>query len=289
MLDRTSSVVAVRLVAGTAIVALAVAACGGSSSPAPVGSAAAATPAPTAPPTAAPPTAGGGGTVSNACAAATAVAAAMKNVDHYVATAKVIAAIPNSSAGDLSMDITLKYQKPDRMEVSSGMGAASLFSSITIGKDSWLSMLGSDTWTKADSTASTSDAEAFGSAFDATGLTPLTEIPANVDLPGSSPCVIGYSMKAPAVTGDSGGDPLGALSSASAFVVRVDTSTGLPQSMGFVIDQSKAQPGTPLSMVFVFDYQTPVDIQPPAKVAEPGSAGFPLPSGLVLPSGMTLP
>ncbi len=286
MFNRTRSLVAVRLVAGAAIVALAVAACGGSASPSPAGTTA---PAPTAPPTAAPSTAGGG-TISNACADAATIAAAMKNVDHYVATAKVIAAIPNSSAGDLSMDITLEYQKPDRVEVSSGMGGgASLFSSITIGKDSWISMLGSDTWTKADSTTSTSDAEAFGSAFDATGLTPLTEIPANVDLPGSSTCVIGYSMKAPAVTGGSGGDPLGALSGASAFVVRVDTSTNLPQSMGFVIDQSKAQPGTPLSMVFVFDYETPVDIQPPAKVAAPGSAGFPLPSGLVLPSGMTLP
>ena len=71
--------------------------------------------------------------------------------------------------------------------------------------------------------------------------------------------------------------------------MRVDTSTGRPQSMGFVIDPAKATAGAPTSIVFVFDYDTPVDISAldPSKVGT--GSGFPLPSGFALPSGLTLP
>ncbi len=62
--------------------------------------------------------------------------------------------------------------------------------------------------------------------------------------------------------------------------------------MGFVIDTTTAGAGAPTSMVFTFDYQTPVDIQAPdpSKVTEGGALdGFPFPSGMEIPSGLTLP
>jgi hypothetical protein len=301
MPDRTSSLVTARLVAGAAIVALAVAACGGSSSTpaassAPGSSGAASqapadTPAPTTPPTTGP-AASAGGSTDNACADPAAMAAAMKNVDHYVATAKVTTALPGSSTGDLSMDITMKFQKPDKVEMSTGMGGGlNFFSSITIGEESWVSMFGSDTWTKADSTTSTSNTDLFGSSFDASGLEPLDELPPTLVLPGTSSCVVGYSMKMPEVPGDDAANPLAALNGAAAFVARVDTGTKLPQSMGFVISPTEAQAGSPTSMVFVFDYETPVDIQPPdpSKVSDSPEGVFPFPSGLDIPSGLTLP
>jgi hypothetical protein len=294
MPDRTSSLVTARLVAGAAIVALAVAACGGSSSTPAASSAPQApadTPAPTTPPTAEP-AASAGGSTDNACADPAAMAEALKNVDHYIATAKVTTALPGSSTGDLSMDITMKFQKPDKVEMSTGMGGGlNLFSSITIGKESWISMFGSDTWTKADPTSSSSNTDLFGSSFDASGLEPLDEIPPTLVLPGSSSCVVGYTMKMPEVSGDQADNPLAALNGAAAFVVRVDTGTKLPQSMGFVISPNEAQAGSPTSMVFVFDYETPVDIQPPdpSKVSDSPEGAFPFPSGLDLPSGLTLP
>ena len=285
MPHRTSSLAKIRLVAGAAIVALAVAACGGSSAT-PV-----ATPAPTTPPTAEP-AASAGGSTNNACAAPAAMAAALKNVDHYIATATVTTALPGSSTADLSMEIALKFQKPDRIEMSSGMGGGlNLFSSISIGAESWISMFGSDTWTKSDSTTSTSDADLFGSSFDASGLEPLDELPPTLVLPGSSSCVVGYTLKMPEVSGDATTNPLAALNGAAAFVARVDTGTNLPQSMGFVLTPAASDAGAPTSMVFVFDYQTPVDIQAPdpSKVSASPEGLFPFPSGLELPSGITLP
>ncbi len=303
MLDRTRPLVAVRLVAGAAVVALAVAACGGSSSSpaasaAPGASAVASeapaggttAPAPTTPPTEAP-VASAGGSTNNACADPAAMAEAMKNVDHYVATAKVTTALPGSSAADLSMDLTLKFQKPDRVEMSSGMGGGmTLFRSIAIGKDSWISMFGSDTWTKSDAQGSGDNPDLFGSSLDTSGLQPLDEIPPALELPGSSSCVVGYSLQMPEVAGDST-NPLAELNGAAAFVARVDTATGLPQSMAFVLTPNADNPGAPTSMVFVFDYQTPVDIQAPdpSKVSDSPEGLFPLPSGIELPSGVTLP
>ena len=301
MPDRTSSLVTARLVAGSAIVALAVAACGGSSSTPAASSAPGAsgvasqapadTPAPTTPPTAQP-AASAGGSTDNSCADPAAMAEAMKNVDHYIATATVTTALPGSSTSDVSMDITMKFQKPDKVEMSTGMGGGlSLFSSITIGEESWVSMFGSDTWTKSDSTAAGTDTDIFGSTFDASGLKPLAEIPSTLELPGSSSCVIGYEIQTPAGTTGDENDPLSALSGAASFVVRVDTGTNLPQSMGFVIDPETSRTGVPASMVFVFDYETPVDIQPPdpSKVSDSPEGMFPFPSGLDIPSGLTLP
>jgi hypothetical protein len=301
MSDRSRSLSTARLLVGAAVVTLAVAACGGSSttpaaSTAPGASAAgsqapAETPAPTTPPTAVP-SASAGGSTNNACADPAAMAEAMKNVDHYIATATVTTALPGSSTADLSMDITMKFQKPDRVEMSSGMGAGlNLFSSITIGKDSWISMFGSDTWSKSDSTTSTSSADLFGSSFDASGLEPLDEIPPTLVLPGTSTCVVGYTMKMPEVAADDAANPLAALNGAAAFVVRVDPSTNLPESMGFVLTPDANEAGAPTSMVFVFDYATPVDIQAPdpSKVSDSPAGMFALPSGLDLPSGLTLP
>lgn len=301
MSDRTRSLAAARLLAGGAVVALAVAACGGSSSTpaasgAPGASAAAsqetaATPAPTTPPTQAP-AASAGGSTNNACADPAAMAAAMKNADHYIATATVTTALPGSSTADLSMDITLKFQKPDRMEMSSGMGGGlNLFSSITIGEESWLSMFGSDTWTKADATTTSTDPDLFGSSLDMSGLEPLDELPATLVLPGDSACVVGYSMTVPEIATGDDTNPLAALNGAGAFVARVDPATNLPQSMGFVLTPDANEAGGPTSMVFVFDYQTPVDIQPPdpSKVTDSPEGLFPFPSGLDLPSGITLP
>lgn len=301
MSDRTRALAATRLLAGTAVVALAVAACGGSSSTpaastAPGASAAASqdaavTPAPTAPPTEAP-AASAGGSTNNACADPAAMAAAMKNADHYVATAKVSTALPGSSTADLSMDIALKFQKPDRMEMSAGMGAGlTLFSSISIGDESWISMFGSDTWTKADSTTTSADPDLFGSSLDASGLEPLAELPPTLVLPGDSACLVGYSMKMPEVATGDDTNPLSALNGAGAFVARVDPSTNLPQSMGFILTPDAADAGAPTSMVFVFDYETPVDIQAPdpSKVTDSPEGLFPFPSGLDLPSGITLP
>jgi hypothetical protein len=306
MLDRTRSLVAVRLVAGAAIVALAVAACGGSSStPSPAGSAAAptqaapaVTPAPTAPPQEEPSESagagGGGGTSAGGCADMAAVSAALKNVDHYVATATIAVPLPGASAeSGMGMDMVMKFQKPDSYEISTGIGGGVLFAMKKVGQDSWLQMFGADTWTKADpSTSSTESDPNFFANLQGEGLEPLAQIPAGLDLPGSSSCVVGYSVKAPAVTGSGdASDPLSTLSSATAVAVRVDTSTNLPQSMGVLIDTSVASAGTPSAIVFAFDYQTPVDIQPPdpSKVTEGGLGGFPFPSGMELPSGLTLP
>ena len=295
MSDRSRSLSTARLLVGAAVVTLAVAACGGSSTtPAastapgasPAGSQAPAeTPAPTTPPTAQP-SASAGGSTNNACADPAAMAEAMKNVDHYIATAEVTTALPGSSTADLSMDITMKFQKPDRMEMSSGMGAGlNLFSSITIGEDSWISMFGSDTWSKADSTTSTSSADLFGSSFDASGLEPLDELPPTLVLPGTSSCVVGYSMKMPEVAAGDAANPLAALNGAAAFVARVDPATNLPESMGFVLTPEANDAGAPTSMVFVFDYSTPVDIQAPdpSKVSDSPAGMFDLPSGLTLP------
>jgi hypothetical protein len=190
------------------------------------------------------------------------------------------------------MDITMKFQKPDRMEMSSGMGAGlNLFSSITIGKDSWISMFGSDTWAKSDATETGDSPDLFGSSLDTSGLEPLDELPPTLVLPGTSACVVGYSMKVPDVASGDGANPLAALNGAAAFVARVDPSTNLPQSMGFVLTPDANEAGGPTSMVFVFDYATPVDIQPPdpSKVSDSPAGMFALPSGLDLPSGLTLP
>ena len=309
MLDRTRSLVAVRLIAGAAIVALAVAACGGSSAtPTPAGSAAAptqaagaATPAPTQPPQehasepaeSAEAGESGGGTAGG-CADMAAVATAMKNVDHYVATAKIGVAMPGASAdAGLSMDMVMKFQKPDRYEISTGLGGGVLFAMKQVGKESWLQMFGADTWTKSDASSGSAEADPnlLGNLQSA-GLEPLAQIPAELDLPGSSSCVVGYTMKLPTGAAGDSSNPLSSLSSASAIALRVDTATGLPESMGFLIDTATAGAGAPTSMVFVFDYQTPVDIQAPdpSLVTEGGSLdGFPLPSGMELPSGLTLP
>jgi hypothetical protein len=215
-------------------------------------------------------------------------------VDHYVATAKIGVALPGASADSgLSMDMEMKFQKPDRFEITSGIGGGVLFAMRKVGEESWLQMFGADTWTKADASTGSaeSDPNILGS-LDSEGLEPLAQIPADLDLPGSSSCVVGYTVKIPdAVAGDSG-NPLSSLSSATAFAVRVDNATNLPESMGFVIDASKAGEGAPTSMVFTFDYQTPVDIQAPdpSKVTEGGALdGFPYPSGMELPSGLDLP
>jgi hypothetical protein len=304
MFDRTRSLPAIRLVAGAAVVALAVAACGGSSStPSPAGSAAAPTqaapadtPAPTAPPEEPSESAeaggGGGGTTAGGCADMTAVAAALKNVDHYVANAKIGVALPEASGLDMSMDMVMKFQKPDKFEVTTGLGGGVLFAMRQVGEESWLQMFGAETWTKADASTSTTgtDPNLLGN-LESEGLKPLTQIPAELDLPGSSSCVVGYSIEMPAgATGDAS-NPLSSLSSATAIALRVDTSTNLPESMGFIVDTTAAGASAPTSMVFTFDYQTPVDIQAPdpSTVTEGGLGGFPFPSGMELPSGLDLP
>ena len=288
-------------VLAVAAVALVVAACSGSSaSPAPSAAASAAgsaAPAQSTAPSAAaesaaPSIAAASQAPAGGCADPAAMAEAMKNVDHYIATATVTTALPGSSTADLSMDITMKFQKPDRMEMSSGMGAGlNLFSSITIGKDSWISMFGSDTWAKSDATETGDSPDLFGSSLDTSGLEPLDELPPTLVLPGTSACVVGYSMKVPDVASGDGANPLAALNGAAAFVARVDPSTNLPQSMGFVLTPDANEAGGPTSMVFVFDYATPVDIQPPdpSKVSDSPAGMFALPSGLDLPSGLTLP
>ena len=287
MADRIRNVTAPRMLAAAAAVALVVASCsGGGATPAPSAAASAAVassvPAATPAPTAAPSVAVATQVPTGSCVDVARLGEAMKNVDHYMATAKISVALPGTSVGGegFSLEMTLSFQKPDRMHISTG----GLFDSITIGPDTWVSMLGSDQWAKSDASDSSSSSDIFGSAFDSSGLEPLAVIPLDLDLPGDSPCVVGYTVSIPPVVSGGEGNPLGQLGDAAAFVVRVDQGTGLPQSMAFILDPTKAQAGSPMSMVFTFDYQTPVDIQPPdpSKIVEGG--GIPFPSGITIPS-----
>jgi len=298
---RSSSALVVA-VSGVAL-AMVVAACGGSASPAPAASGApdasqdagASAQAPTPAPSADASQAAGGGTTATGCADPAKLAAAMQTADHYVATAAISAAIPGASAeSGLSMEMKMEFQKPDRMRISAGMAGSpgALFEMVSVGTDSWIRMFGGDTWSKSDASASpsaSSNPDVFGSAFDSSGLKPLDMLPDGLDLPGSSSCVVAYTISTPPAVSGGDGNPLGELGGATAFAVRVDTSTGRPQSMGFVIDPAKATPGGPTAIVFAFDYDTPVDISAPDPSKVGTGGGFPLPSGLVLPSGLTLP
>jgi hypothetical protein len=296
MSHRARSSTALAIAATGLTLAFAVAACGGSASPTPASSGApaasqgaAATPAPSTEPT----QAAGGGTTVTACADPAKMGEAMQSADHYVGTATIAAGIPGASAdAGISMEMKMEFQKPDKMRISAGMAGSpgALFEMVSIGKDSWMRMFGGDSWTKSDtSTSDSSSSDLFGSTFDSSGLTLLDTVPEGLDLPGSSSCVLAYTISAPPEVAGGDANPLGALGGAAAFAVRVDTSTGRPQSMGFIIDPAKATAGAPGSFVFTFDYDTPVDISAPdpSKVVEGG--GFALPSGLVLPSGIELP
>lgn len=289
---------AMRIFAGTAALALIVAACGGSASPSPAASAAAsqagdASPlGPTPAPSAAPSQAGGAAT---GCADPTQMAAAMQGADHYVAVATITTPLPGDSVGEgIGMVMTMEFQKPDRMRVQGGLADApgALFEMISIGQDSWIRMFGGGTWAKTDASASpspSSNPDIFGSTFGSAGLEPLDTLPDGVDLPGSSSCVIAYTIKAPPAVAGQDSNPLGQLGSATAFAARVDTATGRPQSLAFIIDPAKVRAGSPAAIVFAFDYDTPVDISAPDPSTVVQGGGFPLPSGLVLPSGITIP
>lgn len=293
-MDGIGSMTVPRMLAATAAIVLVVAGCSGSSAtPAPsaaasaAASGAAASSAPsvitTPAPTAAPSVAVATQVPAGSCADMAKLGDAMKNVDHYVATAKIGMALPGASAGDagFSLEMTMAFQKPDRTRISTG----GLFEAISIGSDSWMSMFGSDQWVKSDPTDSTGSSDVFGSTFDSSGLQPLDEIPADLDLPGDSTCVVGYKVSVPPVVSGGESNPLGQLGDAAAFVVRVDQGTGLPQAMAFILDPAAAQAGSPMSIVFTFDYDTPVDIQPPdpSKIVE-GGGGLPFPSGMTIPS-----
>ena len=297
-MDRIGSMKAPRMLAAAAAAVLVVAGCsGGSATPAPSAavSAAASGAASSAPsvattpaPTAAPSVAVSTQVPVGSCADMATVGEAVRNADHYIATAKIEAtqieaALPGASAEDagFSLEMTMSFQKPDRTHVSTG----GLFEAISIGSDTWISMFGSGQWVKSDPTDSAGSSDVFGSTFDSSGLEPLTEIPADLDLPGDSTCVVGYKVSVPPVVSGGEGNPLGQLGDAAAFVVRVDEGTGLPQSMAFILDPAKAQAGAPMSIVFTFDYDTPVDIQPPdpSTIVE-GGGGIPFPSGMTIPS-----
>jgi hypothetical protein len=296
-MERIAGVTMPRLLAAAAV-ALIVAGCSGSSaSPAPSAAASAAAPpasvapgqstAPSAPAeSAAPSTAVAASQAPvGGCADMAAMGDAMKNADHYTATAKIEAAIPGTSVGEagFSLEMTMQFQKPDKMHLSTG----GLFETISIGGDTWISMFGSGQWVKSDPTDTSGSSDLFGEAFASPGMEQLSEIPADVVLPGDSSCVIGYKVKLPSMGSDSdlGANPLGQLGDAAAIVVRVDTATGLPQSMAFVLDPTKLTDGAPTSMVFTFDYATPVDIQPPDPSTVVEGTGL----ENLLPSGMTLP
>jgi hypothetical protein len=152
MVDRIRIVMAPRTLAAAAAVALIVAGCsGGSATPAPSAAASAAAsgaaassaqstaamPAPTAAPSLAVATQ----VPAGSCADMAKVGEAVKNADHYVATAKISAAIPGASAdgAGISIEMTMAFQKPDRTRISTG----GLFDSITVGADTWVSMFGS--------------------------------------------------------------------------------------------------------------------------------------------------
>jgi hypothetical protein len=296
-MERIPRVTVSRLLAAAAV-ALIVAGCsGGSATPAPSAAAsAAASPASVAPgqstapsapaESAAPSVAAASSVPAGGCADMTAMGDAMKNADHYTATAKIEAAIPGTSVGGagFSLDMTLQFQKPDKMHLSTG----GLFETISVGGETWISMFGSGQWVKSDPTDTSGSSDLFGEAFASSGMEQLSEIPADVVLPGDSSCVIGYKVKLPSMGSDSelGANPLGQLGDAAAIVVRVDTATGLPQSMAFVLDPTKLTAGAPTSMVFTFDYATPVDIQPPdpSKVVEGTGLENLLPSGMTIPS-----
>lgn len=223
------------------------------------------------------------------------MAAAMQSADHYVATATITTPLPGDSAGaGIGLVMTLAFQKPDRMRVQGGMAdtPGALFETISIGGEGWIRMFGSDTWAKTDTSASpspSSNPDVFGSTFASAGLEALDKLPDGVELPGSSSCVIAYTMKTPPAVAGQDSTLLGELGSATAFAARVDTATGRPQSIAFIVDPAKVKPGAPAAIVFAFDYDTAVDISAPdpSKVVQGG--GFPLPSGLVLPSGLTIP
>jgi hypothetical protein len=286
--------------------AFVVAACGGSASPSPAASGAPAasqdagagaqapTPAPSAEPSAAASQAAGGGTTAG-CADPAKLASAMQGADHYVATATIDAAIPEGSAASgLAVEMKMEFAKPDRIRVSAGMAGTpgALFEMVSVGKDSWIRMFGGDSWVKSDATetpSASSNPDVFGSTFDSSGLTALDKLPDGLDLPGSSSCVVAYTITAPPAVIGGDGSPLGALGSAMGFAARVDTSTGRPQSMGFLVDPAKATLGGPTAIVFTFDYDTAVDISAPDPSKVGTGGGFPLPSGLVLPSGLKLP
>ena len=281
---RSSSALAVAA-SGVAL-ALVVAACGGSASPSPAAPAASQDAGASS-------QAAGGGTTAG-CADPAKLASAMQSADHYIATADLSAAIPTASAaGGLSIQMKMEVAKPDKMRVSAGMAGSSgaLFEMVTVGQDSWIRMFGGDTWAKSDAAASpapSANPDVLGSLFDSSGLQPLDTLPDGLTLPGSSSCVVAYTISAPPAISGGDSNPLAELGGASAFVARVDTSTGRPQSMGFLIDPAKVTASGPTAIVFSFDYDTAVDISAPdpSKVVE---GGFPLPSGLVLPSGLTLP
>jgi hypothetical protein len=294
-MERIPGVTVPRLLAAAAV-ALVVAGCSGSSAtPAPSAAASAAgsaAPAQSTAPSSAPEESAAPSAavaVSQApiggCADMTNIGDAMKSVDHYTATATIEAALPGTSVdgAGFSLEMTMQFQQPDKMRISTG----GLFESISIGGESWLSMFGSGQWVKGDPTDTSSSTDLFGEAFTSPGIEQLTEIPADLDLPGDSSCVVGYKVSLPSVGSDTdlGANPLGQLGDAAAFVVRVDTTTGLPQSMAFILDPTKLEAGGPTSMVFTFDYQTPVDIQPPDPSTVVDGTGL----ENLLPSGMTIP
>jgi hypothetical protein len=302
---RPTSVLA--LAASGMALALVVAASGSSATPSPAASAApaasqdagagaVATPAPSAEPSAAA-SQDGGGTTATGCADPAKLASSMQSADHYIATASISTPIPGASADAsapaISMEMKMEFAKPDKMRVSAGLGggSGSLFEMVSVGGESWLRMFGADTWTKSETSASpspSSNPDVFANLFDPSSIQPLDVVPAGIDLPGSSSCVVAYSIKTPPVVAGGSSNPLGDLGAATAFAARVDTSTGRPQSMAFILDSSKVTAGGPAAIVFAFDYDSPVEIAAPDP-SKVGTGGFALPSGLVLPSGLKLP
>ena len=200
--------------------------------------------------------------------------------------------------GGISMQMKMEFAKPDKMRISAGMGGAgALFEMISVGKDSWIRMFGGDTWTKSD--ASPSPVRVGGPERPRLHRsTPRASRRSTSSRPGwtcpgprraSSPTRSRRRPPSPAATATRSAQ----LGGATAFAVRVDTSTGRPQSMGFVIDPAKATPGRAHVDRVRLRLRHPGGHLGARPVQGREGRRFPLPSGLAVgpgpPVGITLP